>query len=293
MQRPSTILTRLASYLELTKPRLTALALLSVGAGFWLGSSGTLSLARFLHTLLGAALIGGGGNALNQWAERDVDALMRRTQSRPLPTGRVTPHDALWFGLMSALLGVLWLGWWVNPLCALLGLLTLVIYVGIYTPLKRRTALCTLVGAIPGALPPLIGWAGSRGALGLEAWMLFAILFLWQLPHFLAIVWMYREEYARAGFRMLPVVDPDGASTARQMVLYGLALLPTSLLPTIQGLTGPIYFVGTMTVGLWFVGTAVWAARWRSCAVAHRLFLASVGYLPVVLLLMVLDKAVL
>jgi len=166
----------------------------------------------------------------------------------------------------------------------------LLTYVGVYTPLKRTTALCTLVGAIPGALPPLIGWAGARGGLGLEAWVLFAMLFLWQLPHFLAIAWVHREDYARAGFQMLPIVDPDGASTARQIVLYGLALVVISLLPTVLGVAGPLYFVGAATAGLWFLSSAVSAARHRSCAVAHRLFLTSVGYLPAVLSLLVLDK---
>jgi protoheme IX farnesyltransferase len=178
----------------------------------------------------------------------------------------------------------------VNALTSVLACITLVSYVGLYTPLKRKTALCTLVGAIPGAMPPLIGWAGACGKLDLEAWVLFAILFLWQLPHFLALAWVYRDDYARAGFQMLPVVDPSGLSTARQMVLYGLALLPTSLLPTLLGVTGPFYFIGAAVVGVWFFGTAVSAARHRSCALANRLFLASVGYLPVVLSLMVIDK---
>ena len=279
-----------ADYLALTKPRLTALAVLAAVAGFLMGSSRPLDLLVLIHTLVGAALVGGGANALNQWAERDADALMSRTQSRPLPAGRLKPIEALTFGLASSGLGIGYLALGVNALAGWLAAITVVTYVGLYTPLKRQTALCTLIGAIPGAIPPLIGWAAARGELALEAWVLFAMVFFWQLPHFLAIAWVHRDEYARAGFRMLPVVEPDGSSTARQMVLYGLALLPTSLLPTILGVAGPVYFIGAAVLGAWFFWMAVSAARQRSCAVANRLFLASVGYLPLVLCLMVMDK---
>jgi len=281
---------RFADYFELTKPRLTALALLTTAAGFLIGAVWPLDLGLLIQTLVGAALVGAGANALNQWAERDADALMRRTKSRPLPSGRLKPIEALVFGLVASGCGIAALTLWVNRLTALLALMILVSYVGIYTPLKRKTALCTLAGAIPGAMPPLIGWAAARGALSLEAWVLFAIVFFWQLPHFLAIAWLYRDDYARAGFQMLPVLDPDGTSTARQMVLYGLALLPTSLLPTMLGVAGPLYFAGALGVGVWFLMTTLLAARSRSHALANRLFLASVGYLPVVLVLMVVDK---
>jgi len=277
-------------YLALTKPRLTLLALLATGVGFLMGSVGTFDWWRFLWTFLGAALVGAGGNTLNQWLERDADALMQRTRLRPLPAGRLQPVEALVAGVVASGLGLVILGHLVNALASTLAGLTLLTYVGLYTPLKRTTALCTLVGAIPGAMPPLIGWAGARGSLSLEAWVLFAMLFLWQLPHFLAIAWVHREDYARAGFQMLPIVDPDGASTARQIVLYGLALVVISLLPTVLGVAGPLYFVGAATAGLWFLSSAVSAARHRSCAVAHRLFLTSVGYLPAVLSLLVLDK---
>lgn len=281
---------RLADYLALTKPRLTCLALVAVVVGFLMGSSRPLDGERLLITLLGAWLVGGGGNALNQWWEREADARMRRTQHRPLPAGRLTPAEALGFGIAAAVLGTLLLAVRVNSASAGLAAATVVSYVFLYTPLKRRTSLCTLVGAVPGAMPPMIGWAAARGSLALEAWVLFAILFLWQLPHFLAIAWVHREDYARAGFRMLPVVDPDGLSTARQMVLYGLALLPISLLPTVLGATGERYFIGAALAGVWFVGMTIAAARRRSTALASRLFLTSVGYLPVVLGLMVLDR---
>ena len=282
---------RLADYLGLTKPRLTALALVATGVGFGMGSASPLDCLRFPPPLVGAALVGAGAGALNQWAERDADALMRRTQLRPLPAGRLSPIDALWFGLVASGLGVgvLWL--LVNCVAGLLAVVTLVTYLGLYTPLKRKTSVCTLIGAIPGAMPPLIGWAAARGELGLEAWLLFAILFLWQLPHFLAIALVHRDDYARAGFRILPVVDEEGSSTTRQMVLYALALLPVSLLPTMVGLTGACYFVGAFGAGLWLLASALTTARWRSRDAAMRQFLVSVGYLPMVLFLMVLDKA--
>ena len=281
---------RVMDYLALTKPRLTLLALVAVLVGFLLGSSRPLEWERLFITLLGAWLVGGGGNALNQWWEREADARMRRTRHRPLPAGRLTPSEALGFGVIAAMLGLLLLAARVNSVAAGLASATIISYVFLYTPLKRRTALCTLVGAVPGAMPPVIGWAAGRGHLSLEAWVLFAMLFFWQLPHFLAIAWVHREDYARAGFRMLPVVDPDGLSTARQMVLYGLALLPISLLPTVLGVAGEWYFVGAALLGLWFVGMTIAAASRRSPARASRVFLASVGYLPVVLGLMVLDR---
>ncbi len=277
-------------YLELTKPRLTALALLAAGVGFLMGTSGPVNVMRLVTLLIGSALVGGGANALNQWMERDADALMRRTQSRPLPTGRLGPAQALLFGLALVAGGIVALALWVNGLAAALAALTVCLYVGVYTPMKRVTSLCTLLGAIPGAMPPLMGWAAARASLSLEAWVLFALLFVWQLPHFLAIALAHREEYARAGFRMLPVVDPDGASTARQILLYGLALLPISLLPTLLGVTGAWYFLGAAILGVWFIGMAISAVRVRSTAIAHRLFLASIGYLPALLTLMVIDK---
>ena len=282
---------RVRDYVALTKPRLTALALLTTLVGFLMGSFHSFDGLRLLYTLMGAALVGGGANALNQWWEREADALMPRTQSRPLPAGRLLPIEALVFGLVASGVGVLMLGMFVNPLVSLLALITLGVYVLLYTPLKRRTCLCTLIGAIPGAIPPMIGWAAARGHLSLEAWILFAILFFWQLPHFLAIAWLYRDEYARAGFQMLPVVEPDGASTARQMMVYSLALFPTTLLPAVLGVAGWVYVVGAVVVDGWFLSTVILMARGRSAALASRVFLSSVAYLPILLCLMVVDKA--
>lgn len=281
---------RIATYFELTKPRLTSLALISTGVGFVMAAPHPLDAPRLIATLIGGALVGGGGNALNEWMEADVDALMRRTRARPLPTKRLSRAAASRFGFACVALGVAALALWSGWLAALLGLSTAVTYVALYTPLKRVTTLCTLVGAIPGALPPLIGWAAARGSLSLEAWVLFAIVFLWQLPHFLAIAWVYRDDYAAAGFRMLPVTDPEGFTTGRQMVLYGLALLPTSLLLTPLGLTGPWYFAGATLVGGWFLWRAALAARTPSPVMARQLFHASIGYLPLVLLLMLVDR---
>jgi protoheme IX farnesyltransferase len=278
------------AYFELTKPRLTILAVLATWVGARMAVQGSLPPSVLWGALLGAALVGGGGNALNEWLEAEPDAQMARTRSRPLPSGRVSSVGALLFGGACSVVGVAVLFWSVNPLTGWLGLATLVSYVGLYTPLKRVTSLCTLVGAIPGAMPPLIGWAAARGSLALEAWVLFALVFVWQLPHFLAIGWVHRADYARAGFRILSVVDPEGCSTARHMVLYGVALLPISVLPAVLKLSGPFYCFGAIAVGAWFLSTAVIAARARALAPASRVFLASLGYLPTVLLLLVLDR---
>ncbi|MBI2884704.1 MAG: protoheme IX farnesyltransferase [Candidatus Omnitrophica bacterium] len=278
------------AYLGLTKPRLTALALVTAGVGYALAARPVFDWGRLAAMLTGAALAGGGASALNQWWERDADALMARTKSRPLPSGRLAPSSALVFGLVTSVLGCAWLWFAVNHLTAGLAVLTVVSYVLVYTPMKRQTSLCTLAGAIPGALPPLIGWAAAHGTLPLAAWLVGAIVFLWQLPHFLAIAWVYREEYARAGFRMLPVVEPDGLSTARQMVLYAAALMVTSLLPSVYGLAGLWYFLGALVAGIWLCAVTISAARTRSPAVATRLFLTSVGYLPILLALLVADR---
>ncbi len=281
---------RASAFLELTKPRLTAMALVATLVGFLMASRGQVDWLRAAIVVLGAALVGGGGNALNQWYERDVDALMRRTQMRPLPTQRLAPRDALIFGLALSVAGVAIFAVAINALTACLAAATVVSYVCCYTPLKRVTSLCTLVGAVPGALPPLIGWAGACGSLGAQAWMLFGILFLWQLPHFLAIAWVYRDDYERAGFRMAPSFGLGEWGTARQMVVYTLALLTASLLPTIAGLNGPIYFAGAFAVGVWFVAAAVTAASSRSDASARRLFLSSIAYLPVLFVFMLVDR---
>jgi protoheme IX farnesyltransferase len=227
---------------------------------------------------------------LNQVVERDTDALMRRTADRPIPAGRVDPDAALGLGVVLAVAGMGWLALAANPLAALLGAATLAGYLFVYTPLKRVSSLATLVGAVPGAMPPLIGWAAARGSLGAGAWALFGILFLWQLPHFLAIAWMYRADYQRGGMPMLPVIDPGGSRTGRQSVLYAAALVPVSLAPTALGLTGAVYFAGALALGLAFFGVALAFQRALSNQAARRLLLVSVLYLPAVLAVMLLDR---
>ncbi len=281
---------RLSDLIELTKPRITGLVLVTTAVGFYLGSVGALDLSTLLHALLGTAMLAAGTNALNQYAERDADAQMKRTAVRPLPSGRLSPKAALSFSVGISAGGALYLAAAVNPLTALLGIVALASYIFVYTPLKRRTSLCTVVGAVPGAIPVLMGWTAARGSLDVLAWVLFAIVFLWQLPHFLAIAWMYRADYARAGFPMLPVLDPEGTSTGRQVILYSLALLPVSLLTTVLDLTGALYFFGALTLGLAFVGLGLRLAVAPTGADARRLFLASVVYLPALLILMVVDK---
>lgn len=277
-------------YLALLKPRMVVMILAVTMAGFYMGSTGTPHWARLLHLLLGVALAAGGTLALNQYIERQEDALMPRTQSRPLPDGRLQPLAAFWFGLILTLVGLVYLGLTVNLFAGLVTAVTTCSYLFWYTPLKRKTSLCSFVGAIPGALPPVTGWVAARAAFDSEVWVLFAIIFLWQLPHSLAIAWLYREEYARAGFRLLPVLYPDGHSTARQIVTNCLALLAVGLLPTVIGLTGPVYFVAMCILGLGLLGFGIDVALSRTAAAARRLVLASLVYLPLTFLLMVLDK---
>lgn len=281
-----------ADLTELTKPRITLMVVLTAGIGLLLASGGDVPFSLVVHTLLGTGLLAGGSSALNQVLERDLDALMQRTAQRPLPAGRMHPDVALLFGVTIAIVGLLELTLFVNLLTALLGTLALASYVFLYTPLKRVSSLATVVGAIPGAIPPLMGWTAVTNEIALGAWVLFGILFLWQLPHFLAIAWMCREDYARAGLPMLPVVEPDGRSTARQMVLWGAALLPVSLMPTILGLTGITYFLGTLTLGCFFLGVCVAFSLSFSTQAARRVLLVSVLYLPAVLVVMVLDRVV-
>jgi protoheme IX farnesyltransferase len=281
---------RLMDYLALMKPRMVLMILAVTMAGFYMGALGTPEWTRLLHLLVGVALTAGGTLALNQYIERQEDALMPRTQSRPLPDGRVQPLSAWWLGVVVTSVGLLYLVLTVHIFAVLVTALTTVSYLFWYTPLKRKTSLCSFVGAIPGALPPVTGWVAARGAFTSEVWVLFAILFLWQLPHSLAIAWLYREEYARAGFRLLPVLYPDGHSTARQIVTNSLALLAVGLLPTLIGLTGPFYFVAMLILGLGFLGFGVHVALARTAAAARRLLLVSLIYLPLAFLLMVLDK---
>ena len=275
---------------ELVKARLTVLVLLTTLVGLYLGMQGPMDYLLMVHTLLGTALVAGGASALNQLLERDHDALMRRTASRPLPSGRMTPEAVLFFGAMISAAGLVYLAVAVNPITSFLGAITLVSYLFLYTPLKRVTSLNTAVGAIPGALPPLMGWTAARGQINGEGWALFAILFFWQLPHFLAIAWMYRDEYARAGYAMLPVVDPNGERTARQTVCHTLGLLPVSLFPFLFKMVGPVYCLGALVLGLMFLGFAIAFSRHMTQARARHLFYASIIYLPLLLGLMVLDK---
>jgi protoheme IX farnesyltransferase len=280
---------RLSDYVELTKPRITLMALVTVAVGSFIASVGVLNLPLLLHTLLGTALVAGGASVLNQVLEIGTDGMMRRTQHRPLPAGRMSAAEALCFGTLLSVAGIIYLAWLVNALTALLAVLTLVLYVFVYTPLKRRTSFNTLVGAIPGALPPVMGWAAVQGSLDPEAWILFLILFLWQFPHFLAIAWIYRDDYARAGLKMLPVLDLGGAMTGRQMVGYSLALLPASLAPSVIGFAGQAYFYGALCLGLGFVGFATLFAVFVSQAAARNLMRASLVYLPLLLALMMWD----
>lgn len=279
-------------YIELTKPRITWLILMSTGVGYFFGLNrqAPFNWALLLHTLAGTGLIASGTAALNQWWERESDALMRRTATRPLPMGLLTAKRALWFGIALAVAGAVELALGVNLLAALLGALTLAAYLFVYTPMKSRTHLSTVVGALPGAMPPLMGYAAASGILNREAWSLFFILFVWQFPHFLAIAWMYRDDYARAGIRMLPVVEPDGKSTSRQIVLYATTLIPISLLPVMLGMSGTIYLVGALVLGFWFLYTGVRVALERTNVRARHVLLASVIYLPMIYGLMVLDR---
>jgi len=280
-----------ADYWTLTKPEVNFLIVISTLAGFYLASpAGHLRLALLVHTVLGTLLVASGTGTLNQYIERRYDANMRRTARRPLPAGRLAPLPACWFGILLSIAGGLYLALAVNGLASFLAVLTLVSYLLLYTPLKRKTPFCTVIGALPGAMPPLIGWAGARGSLSLEAWVLYAILFLWQFPHFLAIAWMYREDYNRAGYQMLPLGDRKGNSMAWQVMLFLIALLPVSLIPSFLGLEGVAYFVGTLVLGLGFLFYGARLALDRSNSLARRVVLASVVYLPLVYALAVIDK---
>ena len=280
---------RASDFLELTKPRITFLVLVTAAVGYALGAPGRFEAPGFLLMIAGTALLSGGVGALNQYLERDADGRMERTRHRPLPAGRVSPSEALAFGLTISGAGLLLLfaaGW----LAGLLGLLTAASYLLLYTPLKRVTSLCTVVGAVPGALPPVIGWAAARGELGAGAWALFAVLFLWQLPHFLALAWIYREDYARGGFPMLTVSDTDGASTGRQALLFAAALLPVSLLAGLLTSAGNAYLWAAMALGILFAGAAARFAWKRTASTARTLFLFSILYLPALFGALVIDR---
>ena len=277
-------------YIALTKPRITWLILMSTGVGYFFGARAGWHFLTLLHTILGTGLIASGTAALNQWYEREADAKMKRTQARPLPAGRISAGKALVFAIVISLAGFVDLYFGANPLAAWIGLLTLLTYLFIYTPLKQRSPHSTTIGAIPGAMPPLIGYAAASGTLTWDAWILFAILFLWQFPHFYAIAWMYREDYERAGIRMLPVVEPDGESTARRILLYSLALVPISMAPKFLAMTGNLYLVGALALGALFVYASVRISFDRTRQQARRVLLASVIYLPVLYGLMLVDR---
>jgi protoheme IX farnesyltransferase len=277
-------------YIELTKPRVTWLILMSTAVGYWFGAQAGLDWLVILHTLLGTALLASGTFTFNQWYEREADAKMRRTQQRPLPTGRVSTGRAFVFGIILTVVGSIELYFGANALTAWLGIFTEASYLLLYTPLKQLTWHSTTVGAIPGAMPPLIGYAAAAGTLNWEAAALYAILFLWQFPHFYAIAWMYREDYARAGIRMLPVVEPDGISTARQMVIASIILIPVSLLPSYLSMVGVFYTVGAVALGLMFLYAGIRVWRERTLLRARGVLLASVIYLPILYGLMVLDR---
>ncbi len=279
-----------ADYFELSKPRITLMVVLTALVGYVLALRGPLVAPHLFATLAGTALVAAGASALNMLLERRIDALMLRTRTRPIPSGRLRPAEALACGLALTSTGLAVLAWLAGPLPALVALVTWASYLFLYTPLKPRTSLSTVIGAFPGALPPVIGWAAARGSLEPGAFVLFAIMFLWQIPHFLAIAWVYRDDYARGGLPMLPVLDPGGRITGRQAVANSLALLVVSLTPTAAGLAGPVYLVGAIVLGLAFTAVAVWAAAARTPRAARALFLASLVYLPGICALLLADR---
>jgi len=281
---------RTSDFVALAKPRLNLLVVASALAGYVMAGGDLSNALAVVCTVTGTALVAGGASAFNQVFERVPDKLMRRTRLRPVPDGRLQPFESLVFATALALAGLILLGAVVNVLSAEVALATLLTYALVYTPLKRRSSFATVVGAIPGALPPVIGWAAARGDLSRGAWVLFAIVFLWQLPHFLAIAWIYRDDYARAGFLMLPVIEPDGRSTARQAVFYCAALLPVSLAPTLLGMTNTIYFGAALGLGLLFLGLTLKFARTRAIPDARRLFFGSIIYLPLLWILMIAGR---
>lgn len=281
---------RAVDFLELTKPRMNFLVLVTTAVGYYMAVRTSFDWLKLIHTLLGTALTAGAAAALNHYVERKYDALMKRTMDRPLPAGRVSPGEALFFGLALTMAGLGYLAMAVNVLTAFLGAFTLLSYVLIYTPMKRRSSLCTIVGAVPGAIPPVMGWTAVHNALSPEALALFGILFLWQMPHFLAIAVLYRSDYAAGGFKMLPVIDPDLTVTGRQIVVYSLSLIPATLIPAGLEMAGLLYLVLALILGLTFLVFSVSCAASRTRTDARRLFLASILYLPILLAAMMVSK---
>ena len=289
---PIPALSRSWAYVSLAKPDVTFLVVLTTMAGYYLGARGPVSPVGMLNAVFGTLLVAAGTAALNQYVERASDALMRRTSSRPLPLGVLRPAEALTFGAGLVIFGGFYLVLLANWLACVLALLTSVLYLGLYTPLKKRTTWATAIGAFPGALPPLIGWAAARGSIAGNAWLLFAILFLWQFPHFYSIAWIYREDYARADIRMLPVLDRSGSATFGQIIFTAVALVPVSLLPSVVGLAGIRYFFGALILGMALVQVCLWASRTRTNVRAKWLMHATVAHIPVLLGLLMLDKIV-
>lgn len=278
------------AYYDLTKPGITRLVLVTTAAGFYLASRGSVDLLLLLHTLIATGLVASGTNALNQWAERLPDAHMRRTAHRPLPSGRLESRPALIFAWTISIIGLIYLGLIVNVTTAVVVAASLSSYVFVYTPLKRKTWIATPIGAVPGALPILAGWTASGEPISAGAWALFTIMFAWQMPHFYALAWIYREDYGRAGFRMLTVVDGTGARAARHSLMFTAALIPISVLPTLLGISGDIYMVGAIVLGLAFLLLTTGMVRQPNERIARRIFTGSIVYLPILLLLMVIDK---
>ena len=281
----------LSDYLELTKPRIASMVLVATAFGFGLAGEGVYNMALLLLTLLGTGMAGAGASVLNQYVERDVDALMERTRNRPVPAGRISPQAALNFGVFLVLGGCLLLVGTVNLLAAFLALLSTFLYVLVYTPMKRLTWWNTAVGAVPGAMPPLIGWAGATGTLSAGAWVLFAILFIWQHPHFYSIAWIYREDYERGGMKMLSVVKPNGGSLFRQVIAFCVILIPVSLGPSLLGMSGWAYSAGAAAIGLVMLAAGLVFAKSRSVKDARRLLRVSVVYLPLLYLFLLIDTA--
>ncbi|HZV89720.1 MAG TPA: heme o synthase [Candidatus Binatus sp.] len=285
-----TLASRANAYVALTKPDVSFLVLMTTAAGYYMGARGAVDWLHLIQTVFATLLIAAGTATLNHYIERDSDRFMRRTAARPLPSGQLQPREALWFGVILSVAGALDLYFTAGILASVLGILTSLSYLLAYTPLKKRTVWATAVGAFPGAIPPMIGWVAATGALGRGAWLLFAILFLWQFPHFYAIAWMYREDYARAGILMLPVVDREGTRTFRQIILTAIALVGVSLLPAVMGLAGVRYFFGALVVSTALVQVCLWASNSRTNARAKWLMHATVLHIPVLLGLMVFDK---
>jgi len=281
---------RLAAFAELTKPRIAFMLVLSAAAGFFMGTAGGFDAPLFANSMVGIGLLAFGVATLNQYVERRTDAFMERTATRPLPTGKVAPAEALAFGMLLCLGAEIYLYFLVNPLTAAFGASVIVGYVFLYTPLKPVSSASTAIGAIPGAMPPLMGWTSAANEVTLGAWILFVFLFLWQFPHFFAIAWIYKEQYANAGIKMLPVVDRDGRLTARQIVMFTILLVVVSVAPFFFGMTGVVFPLVTSLLGVWFMWQSIRTARAKTPEMSRKLLMVSVIYLPIVFLVMVLDK---